>query len=216
MQRPLLIIDNHDSFTYNLVQWLQADVVDDVDVRVCRNDAITLGELLNLNPSGLVLSPGPGHPTNPADLGVCHDILTNIDRIPYPILGVCLGMQALAAYSGASITQSPNVVHGKPSMIQQSGESVLFKGLPDTFEAMRYHSWIVDETTLPTEWEITGRTVATESEPSLLMAIEHKIKKHAGVQFHPESIGTPHGRSILRNFLVYSDIRMPAQAEQSA
>lgn len=205
MTSPLLLIDNHDSFTYNLVQWLAAD--SSAPVEVFRNDAITLDEMLAKQPSGLVLSPGPGHPTNPDDLGVCHEILTHIDQISCPILGVCLGMQALAAYSGATVVQAPSIQHGKASKITIAPDSILFQGLSSPQTVMRYHSWCVKERSLPSQWRVTAKTQPAHDEPSVLMAIENPTQRRVGVQFHPESVGTPEGRSMLRNFLVYCDLQ---------
>lgn len=186
------------------MQWLAADTA--APVLVYRNNEITFDDILKKQPAGLILSPGPGHPTNPNDLGVCHDILTQIDQIRCPVLGVCLGMQALAAYSGARIVQAPHIMHGKTSMMDTDTESVLFAGLRSPQQVMRYHSWCVEEGSLPSEWKVTATTQPSEGEASVLMAIENTVHRRVGVQFHPESVGTPEGRSMLRNFLVYCNL----------
>lgn len=185
----ILMIDNYDSFTYNLVQYLR-EMTDDVVVH--RNDAITITQIEALSPSAIVISPGPGRPEN---AGVsCDTIRTFAGKIP--LLGVCLGHQAMGLAFGGTITYAKQLMHGKTSEITSDGEG-LFKGLGDRpFKAMRYHSLVIDRATLPDCLAITA-----ESEDGEIMGIRHKEHLMAGMQFHPESIMTPVGKRILRNFL---------------
>ncbi len=184
----ILLIDNFDSFTYNLAQYfgeLGAEVL------VRRNDAVGLEEIAGLRPGALVISPGPGLP---AGAGIT---LAAIRRFSgrLPILGVCLGHQAIAEAFGGRLVQAPVLVHGKTSKIHHRGEGI-FSGLPNPFLATRYHSWLVDVDALPPELEVTATT-----EDGLVMALRHRRHPTFGVQFHPESILTEHGRSLLENFL---------------
>ena len=184
----LVMLDNYDSFTYNLVQYLSEL---GADLQVFRNDEITIDEILELNPQGIVLSPGPGRPEN---AGIMNELIKQINGT-IPILGVCLGYQALAQVYGAKIGYAPTLMHGKTSQIIHS-KSILFKNLPNPFVATRYHSLIVVKDTLPQEFKITAYT-----EDDIIMAIEHITLPLYGVQFHPESIMTPEGKEILQNFL---------------
>jgi anthranilate synthase/phosphoribosyltransferase len=183
----LILIDNYDSFTYNLVQYFGEL---GAEIRVYRNNQVTLKELIALNPAYLVVSPGPG---NPDDGGISSETLRYFTgRIP--ILGVCLGHQCLGAIYGGKVERAPRLMHGKTSQIIHNGKDI-FKGLPSPFEAMRYHSLIVNEP-VPVELEVTASTAEGE-----IMALRHKKYPTFGVQFHPESILTGYGKAILKNFL---------------
>ncbi|OYT73414.1 MAG: aminodeoxychorismate/anthranilate synthase component II [Chloracidobacterium sp. CP2_5A] len=191
----LIIVDNYDSFTFNLYQMLQMQTTE--EVVVVRNDAADLPTLGAWQPTRIVLSPGPGRPDNPRDFGVCRDILNAAATLAVPILGVCLGHQGIAAAYGGRVVCAPRIVHGKASEIVLTADSPLFEGLPKRFSAMRYHSLIADEATLPDCLTVTARA----SDDGLAMAVAHRELPVYGVQFHPESIGTPEGGKILANFL---------------
>jgi anthranilate synthase/aminodeoxychorismate synthase-like glutamine amidotransferase len=196
MSTAILIIDNYDSFTYNLYQMLQAMVHDKVTVH--RNNKIDFAEILNLRPQRIVLSPGPGHPAIDSDFGVCKEIIKQQRLLNCPILGVCLGHQGIVQHLGGQVVRAPQIVHGKASQINQKRDSALFYGLPPSFAAMRYHSLVAqDDETFPSDLEVTAR----ESEHNLIMALQHKHSPIFGVQFHPESIGTTQGKQILENFI---------------
>jgi len=184
----ILMVDNYDSFTYNLVQMLSAA---GADVAVLRNDAESATAMLAREPEGIVLSPGPGRPE---DAGVCLDLLRS--RAEVPILGVCLGHQALGMAFGATVGRAPRQMHGKTSMVRHEDVGV-FAGLPDPFEATRYHSLDVKEETLPAEL----RPVAWSTDDGVLMGMHHALLPYWGVQFHPESVLTGAGRHLLANFL---------------
>lgn len=184
----LVIIDNYDSFTYNLVQYLGQL---GAEARVFRNDRIDLEGLERLQPTRLVISPGPCSP-NEAGISVAA-ILRFAGRIP--ILGVCLGHQAIGAAFGGQIIRAPRLMHGKTSLIYHDGKDI-FQGLPSPFEAIRYHSLIVDRETLPACLQVSAQTSVGE-----IMGLRHKEFAVYGVQFHPESILTAEGLNILRNFL---------------
>lgn len=166
-------------------------------VQVFRNDRIDLAGLLALQPSCLILSPGPGHPANESDFGVCKDVILRQQKLACPVLGVCLGHQGIVQHLGGMVIGAPEIVHGKSSTVRITAASPLFDGLPESFEAMRYHSLVASEEGFPEELEVTGR----EAGNGLIMAIQHRSRPLYGVQFHPESIGTPHGQRILRNFI---------------
>jgi anthranilate synthase/aminodeoxychorismate synthase-like glutamine amidotransferase len=183
----ILVIDNYDSFTYNLVQYLGEL---GAELTVFRNDAITPEQVDRLAPSHIVVSPGPG---DPLDGGVSNTVIERYYRTT-PILGVCLGHQCMGHVFGGRVTRAPRLMHGKTSMIYHDGRR-LFTGLPNPFEATRYHSLIVEEP-LPAELEVTAFTADGE-----VMGLRHKHYPMEGVQFHPESILTKHGKQILRNFL---------------
>ncbi len=185
----ILLIDNYDSFTYNLYQYIE-ELGEEVVVR--RNDVITLDEIKALNPSGIILSPGPGKPEN---AGICTSIIQNLHK-SVPILGVCLGHQAIGAVFGATIEIAGNVMHGKTSLIKHNGSGV-FEYLPQPLEVMRYHSLVIKKGTLPPPLE----TVALSMDDGEIMAIKHMKFPLFGVQFHPESIGTKTGKKIIQNFL---------------
>jgi anthranilate synthase/aminodeoxychorismate synthase-like glutamine amidotransferase len=186
----ILVIDNYDSFTYNLVH---AVAKEGAEVIVRRNDEVDEAGVRALAPDGILLSPGPGSPDNRRDFGVCGDLIRH--RSPVPMLGVCLGMQGMAHHTGGRVVRAPRPVHGEASPVELS-PTPLFEGLPRSIEAGRYHSLVVDPTCLGSEWEPTAR-----SRDGLLMAMRHKQLPWSGVQFHPESILTPDGPRILRNFL---------------
>jgi anthranilate synthase/aminodeoxychorismate synthase-like glutamine amidotransferase len=182
------MIDNYDSFTYNLVQYL-AELGADVDVR--RNDAVTLDEVERLAPDGIVISPGP---CTPREAGISVPLIQRFaGRIP--LLGVCLGHQAIGAAYGAAIVRAPRIMHGKTSPIHHAGGGV-FAGLPDPFDATRYHSLVIDPATLPSDLERSAWTAEGE-----IMGVRHRTDFVEGVQFHPESILTIEGKRLLANFL---------------
>jgi anthranilate synthase/aminodeoxychorismate synthase-like glutamine amidotransferase len=183
----ILVIDNYDSFTYNLVQAMGEL---GADLRVVRNDKITLDEIRQMRPSHIVISPGPG---NPDDGGISLDVLTQ-PGLDAPILGVCLGHQCIGQAYGGKVIRAPRLMHGKTSQIYHKGD-MLFSGVPSPFEATRYHSLIVEEP-LPAALSVTAFTDAGE-----VMALRHRERPVFGVQFHPESILTTFGPRILQNFL---------------
>mgnify|MGYP001302907127 CR=1 FL=1 len=193
----ILMIDNYDSFTYNLVQMLAAA---GAEVEVVRNDAESVANLLARQPNGIVLSPGPGRPE---DAGVCMDLLRT--QAAVPILGVCLGHQALGAAFGAEVGRAPRLMHGKTSPVRHTGVGV-FADVPSPFEATRYHSLEVREETLPPELEPLAWTLdsTNDGEHQTLMGMRHRELPYWGVQFHPESILTAEGPRLLKNFLVLS------------
>ncbi len=187
-QRHVLLIDNYDSFTYNLYQLLcELGAL----VTVKRNDAITVDEVRELDPDCIVISPGPGVPR---DAGISIELVRALGASK-PILGVCLGHQAIAEAYGGVVTRAPELKHGKASPIHHTGKGVL-AGLPSPFSAIRYHSLCATAETLPEALEITAR-----SDSGVIMAIRHREHPVQGVQFHPESILTEHGKDLLRNFL---------------
>ena len=185
----ILLIDNYDSFSYNLFQ-LVGEI--NPDIRVVRNDAYTASEIRQMKPSHIILSPGPGRPE---DAGVCIDVVKELSG-EFPILGVCLGHQSICAAFGAVVTYAKTLMHGKSSIVTLDNGSALFKGFGETTEVARYHSLAADENTMPDCLKVTARTDDGE-----VMAVEHKEFKVYGVQFHPESILTPEGRKMLRNYL---------------
>ena len=187
----ILMIDNYDSFVFNVEQYLK-EMTDD-EVITVRNDAITIDDIKKMNPSKIIFSPGPKHPK---DSGICLEILNNTDELGnIPILGICLGHQAIGMNFGGEIKRLENPLHGKTSEITVLSEnSVLFKNLPKKFKVMRYHSLYVDD--IPKELEVTAK-----SEDGVAMAVEHKSKNIFGIQFHPESIFTEYGKNMIRNFL---------------
>jgi anthranilate synthase component 2 len=191
----VLVIDNYDSFAYNLVQYvgsalleLGVDPYENVAVR--RNDAIDVDGIRDLDPEGIVVSPGPG---TPQSAGVSIPLFRELS---YPTLGVCLGHQSLCAANGARVGHAPEVVHGKPSIVSHDGEGV-FSGLPDRFEVGRYHSLAVEREDLP---DALFETATTEDDREVVMGVRHREKPHEGVQFHPESILTPDGMGMVRSF----------------
>jgi len=184
-----LIIDNYDSFTYNLYQYIGTL---NPDIQVIRNDAITVEGIRKLHPDHLVLSPGPGRP---CDAGVCEPALREL-KGEFPILGVCLGHQAIGEVFGGTVTYARKLMHGKQSTVTLDRTATLFKGLPEQILVGRYHSLAIDPETLP---EVLKPTATTED--GEVMAVEHREYPIYGLQFHPESILTPEGMNIIRNFL---------------
>ncbi|MFC4440110.1 MULTISPECIES: anthranilate synthase component II [Natrialbaceae] len=182
----ILVIDNYDSFVYNLVQYVGS--FDTVTVR--RNDEIDLEEIREIDPDGIVVSPGPG---TPGESGVSVDVFAETE---YPALGVCLGHQALCAAHGVPVRRAPEVVHGKPSAVNHDGKG-LYEGLPDPFEVGRYHSLAIDRDALPAS---LIETAHTDDERGIVMGVRHAERPHVGVQFHPESILTDAGKRIIENF----------------
>ena len=185
----ILIIDNYDSFTYNLVQRLGE--IGQYDLEVHRNDRITVAQAIDKKPDHLIVSPGP---CTPKEGGVSNDLILALAG-KIPILGVCLGHQCIADAFGGDVVRAGRIMHGKTSMIQHDGKTI-FRGLDNPFEATRYHSLIVKEETLPDAFVVTARADADE-----IMGIRHRLDPIEGVQFHPESFLTEEGPKLLRNFL---------------
>ncbi len=184
----ILMIDNYDSFTYNLVQYFGEL---GQDIKVFRNDKITLKKISQLRPKQIVISPGPGRPE---DAGISCDVIREFSG-KIPILGVCLGHQAIGLVFGACITNAIRLMHGKTSLIYHNGKDI-FKSIPNPFEATRYHSLLVEKKSLPKCLEITAWTGRSE-----IMGLKHRNLPVWGVQFHPESILTKYGKNILSNFI---------------
>ena len=184
----MLLVDNYDSFTYNLVQAFAAQ---GADVMVYRNDAINVDEGLALKPTHLVISPGPGRPE---DAGVSLAMIAAFKDI-VPLLGVCLGHQCLVHHFGGNIVRAERLMHGKTSMAKHDGKTI-FEGLPEAFEVGRYHSLCAEQESLPAELELTAQTERGE-----IMGVRHKALPLEGVQFHPESVLTPEGDKLLANFM---------------
>ncbi len=191
----ILVIDNYDSFTYNIVQELGEL---GANLTVYRNDKITVDEIRALAPERIVISPGPGFPI---DAGVSLQLIQALGA-SIPLLGVCLGHQAIGEAYGGLVTHAPELMHGKTSMIYHDGDTIL-SDIPNPFEATRYHSLIVDEATLPDCLQITARTATGE-----IMGLRHKQHPVIGLQFHPESILTGYGLQILGNFLNYEPVAL--------
>ena len=183
-----LLIDNYDSFTFNLVQYLGEL---GAEIRVVRNDAMTVEEISALKPDNIVVSPGP---CTPNEAGICVDLITRL-HTTIPILGVCLGHQAIGQAFGGTIVKAPAVVHGKVSTINHDGKGI-FAGIPDRFPAARYHSLIIERNTAPGILDITAWT-----DDNIIMGVRHRQFPTFGVQFHPESIATKHGKVLLANFI---------------
>ena len=181
----ILLIDNYDSFSYNLYQYLGSL---NPDIKVIRNDELKIDEIKALNPTHIIISPGPG---KPKDSGIIEDVIRYIDK---PILGVCLGHQAICEVFGSNIIHAPVIMHGKKDIINVDNTKTLFKCLGSKIEAARYHSLVADK--------VTDELIVTAtSNDGLIMGVEHKTKKIYGVQFHPESVMTKDGMKILENFL---------------
>lgn len=191
MKPHLLLIDNYDSFTYNLVQ---AFLVLGAEVDVYRNDQISVAQALELDPTHLCISPGPGRPE---DAGVSLDMIAAFET-RVPILGVCLGHQSLVSHFGGRIVSAERLMHGKTSMVHHDGQSV-YRGLSEPFEAGRYHSLAAEHETLPAILDISARTELDE-----IMGVRHRELPIEGVQFHPESVLTPEGDNLMKNFLELS------------
>lgn len=193
----ILLIDNYDSFTYNLWHYL-GEIGQTVEVR--RNDAVSVDEILALAPSGIVISPGP---CDPDQAGICLELVERISgRIP--LLGVCLGHQSIGQAFGGKIVRAPKCMHGKVSTITHTGKGV-FKGLPESFTATRYHSLTIDPETMPDCLEITAH-----SDDGVIQGVQHRELDVYGVQFHPESIMSEHGHDLLRNFIETTTVKKAA------
>lgn len=192
----LLLIDNYDSFTYNLVHYLGEL---GADIRVVRNDAMTVQEAIALRPESIVLSPGP---CDPAAAGICLPLTRAVAEAGIPLLGVCLGHQTIGEAFGGKVVRCHEIVHGKMGTMHHSGKGV-FRGLPSPFLATRYHSLVVERESLPECLEVTAWL-----EDGTIMGLRHKTLPIEGVQFHPESIASEHGHQLLRNFL--ESARVPA------
>ncbi|MCG9873503.1 MAG: aminodeoxychorismate/anthranilate synthase component II [Leptospiraceae bacterium] len=189
----ILIIDNYDSFTYNVYQYVG---VIRKDVEVIRNDKISVEKVEELSPQGIIISPGPGRPE---DAGISVDIIRNLGS-KIPIFGICLGHQAMGYAMGGSITSAPKIMHGKVSMIEHNREGV-FENIPSPFSATRYHSLVISPEFFPEELEITAQT-----QDGVIMGVRHKkYRSMVGVQFHPESVMTESGMEMVRNFLNFCE-----------
>lgn len=212
----LLIIDNYDSFTFNLYQYAgeilsrsndQANGQKPFEVLVKRNDELSFEQVADINADRIIISPGPGSPDNPNYFGVCKQVITELGRTT-PLLGICLGMQGIAYAFGGEVVRSPIPMHGKTSDIQHNGQQV-FKGLPQPLEVMRYHSLMVNPEKLPDCLEVTATVEAMKQKssdaastlPNEIMGVRHKQYPIQGVQFHPESFATEAGMLMLSNFL---------------
>ena len=193
----IILLDNYDSFTYNLYHMIFSDLMrkhHEIQVLVIRNDKISLPQLTQLSPSHIIISPGPGTPILTADFGICNQVIRKLG-VKIPILGVCLGHQGIAHAFGADIILAPEIVHGMTSLIYHPRRGIFHK-VKNPFVATRYHSLIVKKETLPACFSITA-----ETKDHLIMGIQHSHYPLHGVQFHPESIGTPLGKKIIHNFL---------------
>ncbi|MDQ5864046.1 MAG: aminodeoxychorismate/anthranilate synthase component II [Thermoproteota archaeon] len=188
----ILVIDNYDSFVYNLAQ-----ILGELRAKptVLRNDIITVGDVLKLNPDAIVISPGPGHPADRKYFGVCTDIITQLGD-KFPILGVCLGHQGIVHAFGGKVINSKKIRHGKTSPIQYTHDK-LFENIANPFKATRYHSLVADQNAIPSCLEVTARAI----DDGEIMGIRHRHYLMEGVQFHPESVLTSEGRRILSNFI---------------
>mgnify|MGYP001346634853 FL=1 len=184
----ILVLDNYDSFTYNLVHYIGES---GQEVLVVRNDEITIEQINDLNPEKIVISPGP---CTPKEAGISIELIKNAT---VPLLGVCLGHQAIGAAFGGNIIKAPEIFHGKLSEVEHNNENI-FKGIDNPYSVVRYHSLIIEKDSLPNELKITG---VLKDNPEIIMAIEHKEKPIYGVQFHPESIETDFGMKLIENFL---------------
>lgn len=194
----LLLIDNYDSFTYNLVHYLGEL---GADIRVVRNDALNVQEAMALRPEMIVLSPGP---CDPASAGICLPLTNAAAEAGIPLLGVCLGHQTIGEAFGGKVVRCHEIVHGKMGTMHHSGTGV-FRGLPSPFQATRYHSLVVERESLPAELEVTAWL-----DDGTIMGLRHRTHLIEGVQFHPESIASEHGHQLLRNFLEEAKATVPA------
>ena len=188
----ILVVDNYDSFSFNLVQVIDELIEGKEELKVIRNDELTVEEIMKLEPSHIVLSPGPGRPS---DAGVCETLIRTA-KGNIPLLGVCLGHQAICETLGGKITYAPELMHGKQSRVKINDNSIIFRGLPDELDVARYHSLVADKNMIPEELEVTA-----VDEKGEIMAVENKEERIFGLQFHPESIMTPLGKSMIENFL---------------
>jgi len=192
----ILLIDNYDSFTFNLYQLIS--MINNGGVIVKRNDEITLAEIKALKPSHIVLSPGPGHPASERDFGVCKTVVSSSDELNCPILGVCLGHQGIVQHSGGNVVRAPQPVHGKMSEIEIVADSPLFAGVDSGVKVMRYHSLVAERSSLPAHLEVVAEV---RGQSNIIMAVQDRKRRLFGLQFHPESVGTDVGRKILENFI---------------
>lgn len=192
----LLLIDNYDSFTYNLVHYL-GELGAEIDVR--RNDALSVDEAMSMKPAGILLSPGP---CDPDQAGICLDLTKAAAKARVPLMGVCLGHQTIGQAFGGNVVRCHEIVHGKMGQMHHTGTG-LFKGLPSPFDATRYHSLVVERDSLPDCLKVTA-----ELEDGTIMGLQHKELPIHGVQFHPESIASQHGHALLKNFL--NELKVPA------
>lgn len=195
MSCSLLIIDNYDSFTFNLYQYLGEL---GVKSKVIKNNQLSLAKIQSLNPKKIIISPGPGSPERDQDFGVCQQVIKTLG-VTTPLLGVCLGHQGIGVTFGGKVVNAPTIFHGKRSQINHHSQG-LFAGIESPMEVMRYHSLVLDWDSLPTCLEVT----AVEPEDNLIMGISHREYPIYGIQFHPESIGTLLGKQLLENFLLIS------------
>ncbi len=193
----IILIDNYDSFTWNLYHFL-GDL--GAETVVHRNDKISVGQVMSARPEAIVISPGPGIPSQ---AGIIIDLIKEASG-KVPVFGVCLGLQAIGEAFGGDIVRAPTQMHGKLSKVHHHGEGV-FKGLPQDFNATRYHSLVVDRATLPEGLEVTAET------DGVIMGLQHRSKNVHGVQFHPESIASEHGHQILKNFLDMAKVKTGAR-----
>ena len=184
----ILLIDNYDSFTFNLYQYMG----EFAEIKVVRNDEITIDEIEKMNPNGIVISPGPGRPE---DAGISIDIAKHFGE-KIPVLGICLGHQSIAEAYGGKVIRAEEIYHGKSSEVEVKGNDI-FEGVSRKIEVMRYHSLIVERNSLPKELEVIAET----TDKHIIMAIRHKTKKIYGIQFHPESVMTLEGLQIMKNFI---------------
>ena len=187
----IIVLDNYDSFTYNLVHYIGEH---EEDIKVIRNDEMSVNEILKLNPTKIVISPGP---CTPKEAGVSVEL---IQSSTVPILGVCLGHQAIGVAFGGNIVKAPEIFHGKTSKINHD-DSLLFKDIDSPYEVVRYHSLIIEKDSFPHDLKVTATLVENNN---VIMAIQHKEKPIYGVQFHPESIDTENGKKLIENFLTKS------------
>lgn len=197
-----LILDNYDSFTFNLYQYIAQLGGNPV---VFRNDKISIREIEKMKPTHIIISPGPGTPSKKKDFGICGEAIEKFSK-KIPMLGVCLGHQGIIHFLGGNVVRAPEIMHGKTSMVEVSSVSEkmkdcrypnLFRGLPKKFEVMRYHSLMGKKETIPKNLVVTGKTI----DSGIIMSIQHRERPLYGIQYHPESIGTPLGKNILKNFL---------------
>ena len=189
----ILLIDNYDSFSFNLVQAIGELIGDREELQVIRNDALTVEQVMALAPTHIVLSPGPG---KPSDAGICEALIKEADG-KIPLLGVCLGHQAICEAFGGKITYAPELMHGKQSRVKIDNESLIFRGLSEEIDVARYHSLVAARDMLPECLRVTA-----VDEKGEVMAVQHKTNLTYGLQFHPESIMTPDGKNMVRNFLM--------------
>ncbi len=187
----VLLIDNYDSFSYNLVQLIGE--LTDGNIKVVRNDEITIDEIRKMNPESIIISPGPG---KPEDAGICEDVVRQL-KDEYPILGVCLGHQSICEVFGAKVSYAKQLMHGKQSEMTILKEDPIFEGLGESFKGARYHSLSADRNTIPDELEV----IAIDGKDGEVMAVKHKEYPIYGLQFHPESVLTPEGKKLVNNFL---------------